>query len=126
MYSYPMIFVFIFLSGVFDSIFDYDKIDGNKNDKTCFCPFPFYFQPYMGGRHLHLFTKKIVPWEDEGQKQRTLGWRSSAYGTRPWLYFFNAALVPVGCVCGTASARPRKWSCFIPDGPKCIVVQYFF
>lgn len=47
-----MIFVFIFVSGDFDSIFDFDKIEGNKNDKACFRPFPFRFQPYQEGDSL--------------------------------------------------------------------------
>jgi hypothetical protein len=41
-----MISVFIFVFGVSDSIFDSDKVDGNKNDKSCFRPFPFHFQVF--------------------------------------------------------------------------------
>jgi hypothetical protein len=48
-----VIAAFVFVSGVFVFVSDSGKTCGNKNDKACFRPFPFRFQPYGGVLALH-------------------------------------------------------------------------
>jgi hypothetical protein len=44
-YPSPVIAAFVFVSGVFVFVSDSGKTCENENDKACFRPFPFRFQP---------------------------------------------------------------------------------